>query len=558
MQSTFKNLRKSVVIAQSKWRQKKAIEAARERKREARDLGNVIAERDRFKQESARLKKELEKLKNFRAAHSDKLDEDEVERLRKEVELLRKELEKNRTSPASAFDSNCAAPSTRGGTIWTLGGVFGKKGDASSQASSGSFSAMPVVKRVLSIGDSRNGAFDSPRNLKKSPIGVIPTPPRSSPNVSLLDVEPDGVVEVTHTGLTANAHTFPGSVVAVSNPNDGLDHYNSPPVEERRGGDFLKELHNLHDAVISGDLRRVLKIVELSDEHHVLINEVGAGGRTALHAAVASSNIEIAQILIDHGAIVNSQDFDGETPLHLSKGTPMTTMLLEDGKANPNIPNVDGLCALHLAVQRRDAGSVRVLLQHGAKVDYADNIKWFTPLHFVALPERKDISDTFEKRMRARTVIASLLCNGSFSSNPDLNYQDRDGNSPLHYAVQIESIEACDVLNSFLDNGANPNLTNNRQQNPLLLLFLNDALRKEDAFQECLDSMLFHGANPNQQSMTGCTPLHLSLYHKDIDSAVQLVNRGAELHLIWKKVREILGSNFSSTCMQLTSEICCL
>ena len=108
MQSTFKNLRKSVVIAQSKWRQKKAIEAARERKREARDLGNVIAERDRFKQESARLKKELEKLKNFRAAHSDKLDEDEVERLRKEVELLRKELEKNRTSPASAFDSNCA------------------------------------------------------------------------------------------------------------------------------------------------------------------------------------------------------------------------------------------------------------------------------------------------------------------------------------------------------------------------------------------------------------------------------------------------------------------
>jgi hypothetical protein len=31
-------------------------------------------------------------------------------------------------------------------------------------------------------------------------------------------------------------------------------------------------------------------------------------------------------------------------------------------------------------------------------------------------------------------------------------------------------------------------------------------------------------------------PLHLSLYHRDVDSAIQLVNSGAELHLLWRKV----------------------
>jgi ankyrin repeat protein len=58
--------------------------------------------------------------------------------------------------------------------------------------------------------------------------------------------------------------------------------------------------------------------------------------------------------------------------------------------------------------------------------------------------------------------------------------------------------------------------------------------------------MLFHGADPNEQSNTGCTPLHLSLYHQDVDSAVQLVNRAAELHLLWKKVRIVRSFRMKS------------
>jgi ankyrin repeat protein len=309
------------------------------------------------------------------------------------------------------------------------------------------------------------------------------------------------------------------------------------PVSERRGFEFSEELVRLHDSIQDSDMQVMNSILRKSADTHVLINEASANGRTALHVAVANANLKATRILIESGAIVNSQDYDGETPLHLAEGAPMTNLLLETGRANPNIPSIDGICALHLAVQRKDAGSVRALLKHNAKVDTADNIRWLTPLHLVVLPERIEEDNELEGRMKARKIIVDLLCGGSGSPRPCLDEQDHEGNTPLHYAVQIETADACDVVNTLLEKGADPKVPNGRNQQPLLLLCHNAALRKEDVYQECLHSMLFHGADPNQQSNTGCTPLHLSLYHQDIDSAVQLVNRASELHLLWKKVR---------------------
>ena len=114
---------------------------------------------------------------------------------------------------------------------------------------------------------------------------------------------------------------------------------------------------------------------------------------------------------------------------------------------------------------------------------------------------------------------------------------------PLHYAVQIPTAESCDIVGSFLEKGANPNISNERNQTPLHLLCHNNKLRELDTYQETLHTLLFHGADPNVQSLTGCTALHLSLYHRDISSAIQLVNRGAQLHVLWKKVSKRLKQN---------------
>ena len=124
----------------------------------------------------------------------------------------------------------------------------------------------------------------------------------------------------------------------------------------------------------------------------------------------------------------------------------MTELLLNRGKANPNIPNVDGICALHLAVQRRDVDSVRVLVMNDANVNNADNIRWFTALHLISLPAKSERINGIPPGDDTRSRIAQLLT-GVYGNNvPDVNYQDSEGNSPLHYAVQLETSDACDLV----------------------------------------------------------------------------------------------------------------
>ena len=295
------------------------------------------------------------------------------------------------------------------------------------------------------------------------------------------------------------------------------------------------KLHHLHTAIRQRNLTQLNRVLQMTSEVCVLVNQGDRFGRTAMHIAALTLDLAIAEKLIAKGAVVNAQDDDGETPLHLSENAAMTELLLATGKANPNIPNVDGICALHLAVQRRDIDSVRALIMNGANVNNADNIRWFTALHLISLPARNGSDERTGDDTRCR--IAHLLTGVYGKNMPDVNYQDSEGNTPLHYAVQLESEDACELVNIFLEKDANPNLCNSRDQVPLHLLCHNEKLRLRRSYQEILHTLLLHHADPSIQSLTGCTPLHLSLYHRDIDSSIQLVQSGAELHHLWRKVR---------------------
>ena len=226
--------------------------------------------------------------------------------------------------------------------------------------------------------------------------------------------------------------------------------------------------------------------------------------------------------------MVNTQDFSGNTALHYAESFDIAEMLLNNG-INPNIPNSDGLCALHMAVKRRDFSSVRSLLSHGANVTAADDVCWYTPLHLVA----QDTSEE-EPSLSVRGPIAELLCEAKHPSLPDLNYQDRDGNTPLHHAAALAEEDAGILISIFIEHGACPKIVNNRGQTPIHLYCHNNSVRQYVFYHEALQLMLAKG-DPNQQSLSGCTPLHLALYHNDIESASILVRFGAELNAQWKK-----------------------
>jgi len=287
-----------------------------------------------------------------------------------------------------------------------------------------------------------------------------------------------------------------------------------------------------HRAVKSNNYKLLLEeIKNASQDIETSINSVDSKGRTPLHVAVQNSNLEMAKVLLSNHAIVNTQDYAGNTALHYADSPDMGLLLLEKG-SSPNIPNGKGLCSLHLAVQRRDFASVKLLLSHGADVNNADDECWYTPLHLISHPE----SSTFGKNeMSLRGPIAELLCEAKSPSSPDLNYQDRDGNTPLHHAASLAEEDAGLLISVFIEHGSCPKIANNRGQTPVHLFCHNNAARKFIFYHEALHLMLAKGASPNHQSLSGCTALHLALYHQDVEAAAILVRYGAQLNTPWRK-----------------------
>uniref|UniRef100_A0A1X7USM4 Uncharacterized protein n=1 Tax=Amphimedon queenslandica TaxID=400682 RepID=A0A1X7USM4_AMPQE len=113
-----------------------------------------------------------------------------------------------------------------------------------------------------------------------------------------------------------------------------------------------------------------------------------------IHLAVQKGNITIIQMLVDHNADVNCKDLDGMTPLHYgfkTKNQPVVEHLLYNCEANPNICDKDNRSILHFAV---------------------DTIK----LHML------------DKSISIFEVLARKA---------DVNIKDKDGNTPLLYAVLL-------------------------------------------------------------------------------------------------------------------------
>merc|ERR1712086_645037 len=206
------------------------------------------------------------------------------------------------------------------------------------------------------------------------------------------------------------------------------------------------------------------------------------------------------------------------------------TRLLLDGGINPNIPNENGTNSLHLAIKRCDFLSVKHLLLHGADANNADDNYWYTSMHLVAQPSSPLANPTSS----LRGPIAELLCESKVSV-PDLNYQDRVGNTPLHHAASLVEADAGVLISLFVEHGSCPKMSNHRGQTPIHLFCHNQAARRFVFYHEALHLMLAKGADPNAASLSGCTALHLALYHQDILAAALLVRHGAQVNMKWKK-----------------------
>ena len=141
----------------------------------------------------------------------------------------------------------------------------------------------------------------------------------------------------------------------------------------------------LLDAARRGDVTAVRSA--LSDGANP--NAAEGDGLTALHIAAEQGNAQIVRILIDARANVEAKTKLGEyTPLHLAAEgahASVVRVLLEAGADEMAITTNTGVTPLHLAAKALNGeGVVRELLRHGAPVNAREASAGQTPLMFAA------------------------------------------------------------------------------------------------------------------------------------------------------------------------------
>jgi ankyrin repeat protein len=252
----------------------------------------------------------------------------------------------------------------------------------------------------------------------------------------------------------------------------------------------------LHFAAENG-LRGLVE--RLVIKHPRQVNQRGGRHGTPFHSSVEGGHIEVVQLLLAHGADVNTPY--NTTPLasqnghHEIGGWPLN----DDVDVNRER---DGWTPLHVAVAYGQLEVSRVLLEHNAAVD-AWNGDGITPLLYMSKNGNLD--------------LVRLLLN----HHADVHEHDGRRNTPLHLAVAYGHVEVSRML---LERGAKPNVWNDGGSTPLLAA-------STEGFSEVVQLLLDHDAQVHVHDNNGNTPLHSAAANGHVEIArILLLDRRVEIN----------------------------
>ena len=257
----------------------------------------------------------------------------------------------------------------------------------------------------------------------------------------------------------------------------------------------------IHDAVKAGDVAKVKVLLtanpNLVNARNDVKVEFSCEDVTPLFWA---ANKDVAEMLLKHGAIVNTTNECGKTPLHLAAlkdHKDVAELLLSHG-ANVNAFDNNGGTPLGCATKK----VAELLLTYGAIVNTNwsnDYCFFYTPLSEATIFGHKD-------------VVELLLAHGA-----DRNPKDKD-----FALIKAASYGHKDVAELLLAHGANANAANCEGDTPLH--FAAGAGCKAVA-----ELLLAHKAGINTGNYDGKTPLHLAAQAGQKDVAESLLIHGADV-----------------------------
>ncbi len=270
-----------------------------------------------------------------------------------------------------------------------------------------------------------------------------------------------------------------------------------------------------------------------------LVPEAHGRNATPLHLAAGfSPSVDVIRALIDHGAVLSTQDSSGASPLHwaaaLNKNPGIVDALLDAG-ANETQANFSGEFAWNLARHwnrnLRGTAALERLRPVGCTVDFGDEpcSGWDTPGFF-----KSANADTVARCVQSGVNLDTRLASGwtplhfaaAFTKHPetietlleagaDKGAQTDSGTLPLQLGERNRAIEGSEVLNRLRPADC---------ADWLSVRFFASASARE--VKACLET----GADVNERSHNGWTPFHLAAgFSSDPGVLATLAEAGADM-----------------------------
>lgn len=289
----------------------------------------------------------------------------------------------------------------------------------------------------------------------------------------------------------------------------------------------------IHDAINAGDAARVAQLLK-QDPSLVRAQNENPTLDLPLHTAAAAGQVEVARMLLDAGAEIESLDRDESTPLHcaaLSRKPEMVRFLLSRG-ADVNRRDKNGAYSLSFAASAGDSACVRMILDAGADLNFS-NSQGLTLLHYACprglwwFVERlvASGSDINRGTLDHGTTPLGLVCQRGTAERVErmlalgasVAVADSDGATPLHLAAVFDRPDIARVL---LDHGANVNAIDDGGATPLFWASRGSA--------SLVQLLLERGADPNVRITWGQTPLLAAADAGNAESVSLLLQHGAD------------------------------